>query len=49
MLLSELSYINYRHNRQVSPQVTVEEWSYIYGPIVWVWEERYQREVENAI
>lgn len=42
-LLDELLYINYAHNRDVSPHVTPEQWAKIY-PGADQLEARYQAE-----
>jgi len=42
--ISELDYINYRHNRNISPEVSVERWRRVYGPTADEMEARYQRE-----
>ena len=47
MMLSYLSYTDYRFYREMNPEVAVEDLAYIYGPVVWSYEERYRREVEN--
>jgi hypothetical protein len=43
-MIDELTYINYRHNRELSPQISVERWAAIYGPKSEYMETRYQRE-----
>lgn len=44
-LVDQLTYLNYAHNRTISPNVTPERWEKVYGPGVWEMEEQYQREL----
>lgn len=46
-IVSDLTYINYRHNRQISPHVTPERWEKVYGPSTKMMEFQYQRELAN--
>lgn len=46
-LVDELTYINYRYNREISPHITPERWEKSYGPQVRQMEERFQREIAN--
>lgn len=43
-IVDYLTYVNYRHNRQISPAVTVEQWEKIYGPNVHKMEAKFQEE-----
>jgi hypothetical protein len=31
-VVSSLIYVNYKHNRTISPEVTPEQWEPVYGP-----------------
>lgn len=42
-VIDYLTYCSYRHNRNISPNVTVEEWSAIFMNVEQL-EERYQKE-----
>ena len=42
---SELTYLNYAHNRKLSPHISAEQWEPIYGPTTMTMEARYQREL----
>lgn len=44
-LVSDLTYINYAHNRQISPHISVERWEKVYGPTAPAMEARYQAEL----
>lgn len=46
-IVSELTYINYAHNRSISPEVSPERWTKVYGARAQAMEERYQRERKN--
>lgn len=39
--IDELTYVNYAHNRQISPSVSVERWQKVYGPNTEAMERRY--------
>lgn len=43
-IVSDLTYINYAHNRRMSPHITPEQWAQIYGPSTPAMEERFQKE-----
>lgn len=43
-LVDELTYINYRHNRNLSPHISVERWELVYGAPAPAMEARYQAE-----
>lgn len=45
--ISTLTYANYRHNRQRSPDISPEHWSKIYGDTTRM-EQRYQRELHGT-
>lgn len=45
-IVDELTYINYRHNRNLSPHITPERWEKSYGPQAKAMEERYQQEID---
>lgn len=47
-LVDELTYRNYRHNRNISPNITVERWEKCYGPNTQAMETRYQQEPPTA-
>jgi hypothetical protein len=40
----ELTYMNYAHNRRISPHVSAERWAKVYGPSSSDMEARYQVE-----
>lgn len=44
-LLDSLHYMSYRHNRKISPEITPEMWSRIFGPTE-AMEARFQKELE---
>jgi len=44
-MVSELTYLNYAHNRKLSPHISAEQWEPIYGPTTMTMEARYQREL----
>ena len=46
--VDELTYINYRHNRKISPSVSAERWERVYGPNAPAMEARYQAEGGGA-
>lgn len=48
-LVDELTYINYRHNRQISPHVSPERWAKVYGPTSKAMETRYQGEYTGTL
>lgn len=49
-LILNLTYINYAHNRTISPDVTPERWGRIYGvQAVEEMEERYQRDLSAHV
>jgi hypothetical protein len=43
-MVSELTYMNYAHNRNISPEITPERWEKVYGPRTPEMELRYQNE-----
>lgn len=43
-LVDELIYINYAHNRTVSPTTTPEQWKKVYGAAADLMEARYRLE-----
>jgi len=45
--ISDLTYLNYQHNRQITPTTTPEQWATIYGPRTMEMEARYQREMHR--
>lgn len=44
-LIDRLTYINYAHNRTISPSVSVERWRKAYGPTTDAMEEQYQKQL----
>lgn len=42
-IISDLVYINYAHNRDISPEISPERWSQIYGDTTNM-EARYRKE-----
>jgi len=43
-IIDELTYINYKHNRQLSPEVTPERWVKVYGDNTLEMEKRLREE-----
>ena len=43
-LVNELAYRNYRHNRELSPNITPERWNAVYGDATAKMEGWYQCE-----
>lgn len=43
-IIDELAYRNYRHNRELSPNITPERWAVVYGRATAKMEGRYQYE-----
>ena len=43
-LISELTYANYKYNRQRSPHITPAQWQVVFGEATTRMEARYQRE-----
>lgn len=46
-IVDYLTYVNFAHNRRLSPEVTVERWEKIYGPNTRAMEEQFQKELRN--
>ena len=44
-LICELTYINYKHNREISPNVTPKRWELVYGLNASLMEKRYTDEL----
>ena len=49
-IISDLTYISYRYNRQRSPEITVEEWAHpmVFGARAYEMEKVLQAEVANG-
>lgn len=47
-VVDELTYRNYRYNRQLRPDITPVDWARVYGETTTM-EERYQEEVDDAV
>jgi hypothetical protein len=48
-LMADLTYSNYKFNRERSPHIPPERWAQVFGSSAWVMlEARYQRELTNA-
>jgi hypothetical protein len=45
-LIADLTYISYRHNRQIAPDVSAERWAKIYADAKFL-EARYQTELKG--
>ena len=43
-VIDSLTYVNYRHNRRISPDISPERWAKIFGPGASAMEARYQQE-----
>ena len=43
-LIDALTYSSYRHNREISPEVTPERWRKVFGPSTDAMEQKYQGE-----
>ena len=43
-LIDSLTYSSYRHNREISPEVTPERWRKVFGPSTDAMEQKYQGE-----
>ena len=43
-LIDSLTYSSYRHNREISPEVTPERWQKVFGPSTDAMEQKYQGE-----
>ena len=43
-----LTYANYCHNRQRSPEITPTQWEQVYGPHTAAMEQRFQREAPGS-
>jgi len=43
-LIDELTYTNYKYNRDRSPEITPEQWKVVYGGRITKMEARYQHE-----
>lgn len=48
MLIDDLSYANYKHNRTRSPEIPVEWYKTIFGEAVEAMERRYQAEITGV-
>jgi hypothetical protein len=46
-LIDSLTYSSYAHNRQLTPSVTPEQWSAIFGERTAILERRYQDECRS--
>ena len=44
-LVQDLIFLNYCHNRRLSPGISPQRWEKVYGPSVWEMEEQYQGEL----
>jgi len=46
-IIDELTYVNYRHNRRISPHVKAEDWRKVYGLAADRMEVRFQMEARG--
>ena len=44
-IICELTYINYKHNRELSPEISPERWEKVYGESTPSMERRYTDEL----
>lgn len=46
-IINDLVYLNYAHNRRLSPGISPERWRKVYGPPVEEMEARFQAELDS--
>jgi hypothetical protein len=46
--IDELTYLNYRYNRQHSPDIKADTWVAVYGQNTYSMERRYLQELING-
>ena len=47
-LVASMTYLNYKHNRNISPHITPEQWKLVYEEKVQEMEILYQYEKERS-